>query len=66
MAQRKLDKIYKLLKLKGWCQGTDAEDKNGDDVEFNSPNACKFCFAGAMERVYTGKIDHDGVSWYAL
>lgn len=41
----------RALIIKGWCQGTDAQDKDGTEVDFDSHTAVKFCAMGAMVRV---------------
>ena len=37
------------LIVKGWCQGVEARDKNGNEVHVNSPEACSWCAVGAIK-----------------
>lgn len=39
---------------------TYAQDENGKSVEFNSPEAVKFCFYGALQRLF-GAPDQGGI-----
>ena len=46
-------KAYQLLeKPDSWTQVFFARDKNGEDVDLDSPQACKWCLMGAINRCY--------------
>lgn len=34
-----------------WAKGTFAVDENGRSIDASSPNACRFCIYGALDRV---------------
>ncbi len=42
------NKLPSDIVASGWCQGTMAEDSQGIKVGILSPNACKWCAAGAI------------------
>jgi len=47
-----LDRAADLIEPEGaWCQGADARDAHGCDVDYDSPRAKCFCIVGAINRV---------------
>jgi hypothetical protein len=51
LAEQMLCEAYELV-LSGWCQGTDAQDELGRDIEPSSAFARRWSAAGALERVW--------------
>ena len=52
------DALLKAAKLvrKGWCQYVCAADKNGDECDYTSRAAVKFCAVGAYQRAMRDKV----------
>lgn len=46
--------IVRELIASGWTRGREAAYESGSECEPTSPNACKFCLTGAIERAVRG------------
>ena len=45
--------VAKLLESPDrWCQGASARNEKGDGIYSESPDACRWCIAGAILRIY--------------
>lgn len=55
------DQLLEIRKTieKGWTQGAYAVDKDGFQIDCDSPEACKFCLSGAINKL--GVRCYDGV-----
>lgn len=50
------DKAADLIEQKGWCQHAPAQNADGEDVPWNSPDAAAYCLLGAMSVAYGGFV----------
>lgn len=48
----KILKRAKSLIRRGWTQGSYARNRGDTSIVVESPNACKFCLRGAVERAH--------------
>ncbi len=56
---RELDRVLALLGgpdgAKRWCQGMNAQDKDGHTIKCESKKAVRFCAVGALRRTKAGR-----------
>jgi hypothetical protein len=57
MKKRKLGPAGKLIE-KGWCQGTYAKNKEGQEVSYTSTEAVCWCTIGAIKASYVDDFPH--------